>query len=217
MKNYVKSECEKETVDTIKEPIDKLKDLIEIDEEGVEDLGALMYRVQTEMKIFKSPLNRLQMAVSTAAAAQTITGTKVYCKRHKRLIVQLPPAQGKTRVAIAYVVALSLLNAKQRKKTHVIVLHPTELLELQDEEQWKKVEDLIKHNYIELERTSSFREIKSRITKDTIFIVDEFDYVLFDKALTDPFELFHMKFKQLVAFTATMPSNFNDEFTDIFK
>ena len=66
-------------------------------------------------------------------------------------------------------------------------------------------------------RFDSFKKAKSFINKETIVIVDEFDYQFFDKIDTDPFELFLMNYQCLVALTATRPSQEEALFSSIYK
>lgn len=128
--------------------------------------------------------------------------------REKNLLVQLPPAAGKTRVALGIILTLAKENHSSTLK--VVFLHPTSILMDQDTEQFTKVQKLLESNQgsnVKLERYASFKEAKDHIDGDSVVIADEFDYQLFDKNDQDPFQLFQIPYRQFIALTATTPNH----------
>ena len=73
----------------------------------------------------------------------------------------------------------------------------------QDTPQFDKVAKLLESQELTFKRFESYQKAKSFIDSETIVIVDEFDYQLFDKLGDDPFELFQHPYMCLIALTAT--------------
>ena len=71
------------------------------------------------------------------------------------MLVSVQASGGKTRIAIAAL--LMLAQEKRNVEETVVVIHPNKLLEEQDDEQWEKVEELLKSSDIKLLRFHSYK------------------------------------------------------------
>ena len=165
-----------------------------------------MEETQVYMRSFKSPVSDFQLAVATATALMSTNQwiAKDF-PRQKLILIKAPPASGKTRIALAFLIVFK--NLRNTKGTEVVFIHPYKEMLVQDQEQFDKVKGLLEGEDITLHRTSSYKEAAKLIKQHTIVICDEFDYQLFDKVTSDPFGLFiAAKYSQLIALTATTPA-----------
>ena len=87
-----------------------------------------MNQVNMEMELFQCSMTKFQSAVATAAALRMNNPLKTaMVPRFKNIMVEMPPACGKTRVAIGIVLSLAKYN--HSTELTVVVIHPTSLLE----------------------------------------------------------------------------------------
>lgn len=141
------------------------------------------------MELYKCGPTNFQSAVATAAALLVKTKKqnekKMICdKREERILIEVPPAGGKTRISIQLV--LTLLQKSDDESLDVAVVYPNKTLLLQDKEQWDNVEDMLNINQqdkkqVKLTQYESLAEAKNKIGPDTIVIIDEIDHVLIDQ------------------------------------
>ena len=152
-----------------------------------------------------------------ATALRTRIQAPKRCERYQNMLIELPPASGKTRIAIAYILSLACLWNNKNTKIYVVVIHPTKVLMDQDDNQWNEVARLVVSYGIDIKRFCSYDDAKGSINCNAIVVVDEFDYVMFDLAVKQPFKLFEKSYKGLLALTATPPITNSSCYQDLFK
>ena len=118
-------------------------------------------------------------------------------------MIVVPPAKGKTRIAMA--VALLLLR-KFHQASKVVVAFPNELLRDQDGEAWSKVKNLFAELDADLKLVVGIEEMVKETNRNTLLLVDEADKLFIDEVNGLP-----KNYKACTAFTATIPTNDESE------
>ena len=122
--------------------------------------------------------NKLQLAVGLSIALNGPQTLKDAGKKNQMIVI--PPAKGKTRIAMAAV--LGMTQIKSLKVTEIIIVYQTSLLRQQDEAQWTRLDPFVKATSCKITRVVSYKEALEKSTNNTVIIVDEADKTFIDEA-----------------------------------